>query len=184
MEGPLPSTSSMNFLSHPATPPFALSPPIPSRPSSPTLLEDKSHFGRLRSASDVPEFHKQDTRKTDHVHHNTSMLSVQRSNNNLLSPDRLLASSSTSAIPTYYNVVESIDFYDVGNVLGEIGILRNAASQIDAVCETDVKVFFIERGKLEQLMIEHPVLEERMWKILAVHIASTLLVQTPEYQVH
>lgn len=54
---------------------------------------------------------------------------------------------------------------------------------MDAICETDVQVFFIEREKLEKLMKEYPVLELRMWKILGVHIASTLLIQTTEYQV-
>lgn len=100
-----------------------------------------------------------------------------------LHPPEKSHSSNSSGHSATYNVVESMDFYDVGNVLGEIGILEQAVSQIDAVCETDVMVFFIEREKLENLMKEQPVLEERMWKILAVHIASTLLIQTAEYQV-
>ena len=71
----------------------------------------------------------------------------------------------------------------MGNVLGEIGILEQRENQFEAVCETDVKVFFISRDELEKLMKKHPVLEERMWKILAVHIASTVLSNTTEYNV-
>lgn len=82
------------------------------------------------------------------------------------------------------NMVECIDFYDVGNVLGEIGILERKDNEIDAICETDVQVFFIDKLKLEVLMQKHPVLMERMWKILGVHIASTLLIKLAEYQVN
>jgi CRP-like cAMP-binding protein len=81
------------------------------------------------------------------------------------------------------NLVECIDFYDVGNVLGEIGILEHKENEIDAICETDVQVFLIERMKLELLMQRYPVLRDRMWKILGIHIASTLLIKLVEYQV-
>lgn len=79
--------------------------------------------------------------------------------------------------------VESIDFCDRGNILGEIGILEQKVNEVDAICETDVQVFFIGKEKVEMLIKEHPVLKDRMWKLLGVHIASTLLSQLSEYQV-
>lgn len=81
------------------------------------------------------------------------------------------------------SMVECIDFYDVGNVLGEIGILEHKENEIDAICETDVDVFFIQKEKLEILMTKHPVLLERMWKILGIHIAATVLTKLTEYEV-
>ena len=106
------------------------------------------------------------------------------SSSTLLPPGR---SQSSSYVPDkstmLLNMVECIDFYDVGNVLGEIGILEQKVNHIDALCETDVEVFFIERVKLERLMKKYPVLNERMWKILGVHIASTLLTKLTEYEV-
>ena len=96
--------------------------------------------------------------------------------------------SSESTVPregksARVNVVECIDFCDVGNVLGEIGILEQRVNEVDAICETDVMVFFIARHKVESLIKEHPVLKDRLWKLLGVHIASTLLIQLSEYQV-
>lgn len=82
------------------------------------------------------------------------------------------------------NMVECIDFYDVGNTLGEIGILECKENQIDAICETDVQVFFIERRTVEDLLSKYPVLRDRMWKIVGVHIASSLLTKLTEYQVN
>lgn len=79
--------------------------------------------------------------------------------------------------------VEAIDFCDVGNILGEIGILEQKVNEVDAICETDVQLFFIGREKVEMLITEYPVLKDRMWKLLGVHIASTLLIQLSEYQV-
>ena len=103
----------------------------------------------------------------------------------LLTPDRSHSTANTvlDKSTMLLNMVECIDFYDVGNVLGEIGILENRENEIDAICETDVQVFLIERNQLENLMLKYPVLRDRMWKILGVHIASTLLIKLAEYQV-
>ena len=96
--------------------------------------------------------------------------------------------SSTSSIidksTMLLNMVECIDFYDVGNILGEIGILEHKENQIDAICETDVQVFFIEKKTVDDLLSRYPVLRDRMWKIVGVHIASSLLAKLTEYQVN
>ena len=110
------------------------------------------------------------------------------------SPERILSSSdrynlhsspssSLDKSSMLLNVVECIDFYDVGNVLGEIGILERKDNEIDAICETNVQVFLIQKQNLENLMQKYPVLKDRMWKILGIHIASTLLIKQDEYQV-
>ena len=107
-------------------------------------------------------------------------------NPNTLSPERSAQNSLNFPFADkamLMNMVQCVDFYDVGNVLGEIGILELKVNQIDAICETDVQVFFIEREKLEKLMKKYPVLKERMWKILGVHIASTMLAKLTEYEV-
>ena len=78
---------------------------------------------------------------------------------------------------------EAYDFYSAGSVLGEKGILEHQESEMVATCETDVLAFFIGRKDLEELMRRYPVLESRLWRILGVHIAATLLVQLSEYQV-
>lgn len=82
------------------------------------------------------------------------------------------------------NMVECIDFYDVGNILGEIGILEHKENQIDAICETDVQVFFIEKKTVDDLLSKYPVLRDRMWKIVGVHLACSLLTKSTEYQVN
>ena len=140
-----------------------------SSPSSMAAIHgwDKDQIHRPRSTSDITELHQSDTRRSRLNSPSTQLL---------LQPPLAQSTSST-------NNVDTVDFYDVGNVLGEIGILEKAVSKIDAECETDAQLYFIEREKLEKLMKEQTVLEERMWKILAVHISSTLLIQTPEYQV-
>ncbi len=106
-------------------------------------------------------------------------------NGTLLSHEKSYESSMSSSTKTsHMNVVECIDFCDVGNVLGEIGILEQKVNEVDAICETDVQVFFIGKEKVEMLIKEHPVLKDRLWKLLGVHIASTLLMQLSEYQVN
>lgn len=92
-------------------------------------------------------------------------------------------SSSIDKSSLFLNLVECIDFYDVGHVLGETGILKRKDNEIDAICETDVQVFLIKKKDLEHLMLAFPVLKDRMWKILGVHIASSLLIKQDEYQV-
>ncbi len=80
-------------------------------------------------------------------------------------------------------ITESFDFYEAGNVMGEIGMLEQGINEVGAICETDVQVFFIEREKLEHLLYIYPILEEKLWKIVGVGIAATILGQLTEYQV-
>ena len=120
-------------------------------------------------------------------HSNSDGTFVQRPRSSSLMPPSSVSRAKSSDYSLSNSAktahVECIDFCDVGNILGETGILEQKVNEVDAICETDVQLFFIEREKVEMLIKEYPVLKERMWKLLGVHIASTLLIQQSDYQV-
>ena len=77
----------------------------------------------------------------------------------------------------------AVDFYGTGGVIGEMGILGQKQCNLSVECETDVQAFFIKESDLGIIMTKFPTVEERLWRVSGIHIATQLLSQLPEYQV-
>ena len=79
--------------------------------------------------------------------------------------------------------IEYVEFLGVGTVLGDTEILEKQCTHALVTCETVVDAFSLEHSELEYLMMEYPVLEERLWRIRGVSVATKLLKETVEYKV-
>lgn len=77
----------------------------------------------------------------------------------------------------------TVDFYGTGSVIGEVGILGLTRCNLLVECETDVQAFFIKEADLREIMARFTSVEERLWRVCGIHIATQLLPQLPEYQV-
>lgn len=77
----------------------------------------------------------------------------------------------------------TVDFCGTGSVIGEMGILGLTRCNLSVECETDVQAFFIKESDLHQIMTKFTSVEERLWRVCGIHIATQLLAQLPEYQV-
>ena len=77
----------------------------------------------------------------------------------------------------------TVDFYGTGSVIGEVGILGLTSCNLSVECETDVQAFFIKEADLRKIMAKFSPVEERLWRVCGIDIATQLLLQLPEYQV-
>lgn len=68
--------------------------------------------------------------------------------------------------------------------MGETVILEQKQYNMFVECETDVQAFFIKGEDLDATLKRYPVVEERLWRVNGIQIATQLLVQLPEYQVN
>ncbi|KAJ8023281.1 Sodium/hydrogen exchanger 10 [Holothuria leucospilota] len=77
------------------------------------------------------------------------------------------------------------DYLSVGNVIGEMGVLTGRPRNATVTCETAVMVYYIN---LEDMMVAldtftlEPSLESRLWHVIAIRIATPLLLQQISYQ--
>ena len=76
-----------------------------------------------------------------------------------------------------------MDFYGTGGVIGVMEFLGLQRYDLNVECETDVQAFFIKYSDLGSIMVKHPSVEERLWRVSGIHIATEILTQLPEYQV-
>jgi sodium/hydrogen exchanger 10/11 len=74
------------------------------------------------------------------------------------------------------------EFHGAGSVLGELGVLENASHVLSIQCETPVRAFFLDGESMRQILQQHPVVEERLWRVSGIRTALQLLPQLPEYQ--
>ena len=79
--------------------------------------------------------------------------------------------------------IEYVELTGVGTVLGEAEILEKRRTHSLVTCETGVEAFQLDHSELKDLMQEYPVLEERLWRLRGVSVATTLLEETVEYKV-
>lgn len=77
----------------------------------------------------------------------------------------------------------TVDFCGTGSVIGEMGILGLTRCNLSVECETDIQAFFIKESDLREIMAQFTSVEERLWRVCGIHIATQLLAQLPEYQV-
>ncbi|XP_071477800.1 sperm-specific sodium:proton exchanger-like [Diadema antillarum] len=77
------------------------------------------------------------------------------------------------------------DYLTVGNVIGEMGVLTNKPRNATVICETTVQVYFITAEDM-QVAIDtftlHPSLEYRLWRVVAIRIATPLIMAQMTYQ--
>ena len=61
--------------------------------------------------------------------------------------------------------VEHTNFVSAGQVLGEMGTLTGATRSAAMVCETSVQAFFIPTDKINSVLIQYPLLGNRLWRV-------------------
>ncbi|XP_022089278.1 sodium/hydrogen exchanger 10-like [Acanthaster planci] len=77
------------------------------------------------------------------------------------------------------------DYLSVGNVIGEMGVLTGRPRNATVQCETTVQVYFINLEDMEvalETFTLHPSLLYRLWRIIAIRIATPLMLEQIAYQ--
>ncbi|PSN53683.1 hypothetical protein C0J52_06780 [Blattella germanica] len=78
------------------------------------------------------------------------------------------------------------DYVVAGNVIGELGILTKRPYDVNLVCVTAIQAYCISLYSMEEAMklCSDPFqgLQARMWKAIAIRIATYLLLEVPAYQ--
>ncbi|PIK43588.1 sperm-specific sodium proton exchanger [Apostichopus japonicus] len=77
------------------------------------------------------------------------------------------------------------DYLSVGNVIGEMGVLTGRPRNATVSCETTVMVYYINLDDM-QIALDtftlEPSLESRLWHVVAIRVATPLLLQQISYQ--
>eukprot|EP00116_Pleurobrachia_bachei_P000825 sb/3461087/ len=74
------------------------------------------------------------------------------------------------------------DFLGSGSIVGEQSILVNRKRGSYVVCESDLQCYFISAENMHGLMLKYPIIEENLWRICSLRIATSLLSKTESYK--
>ncbi|XP_064635099.1 sperm-specific sodium:proton exchanger-like [Lineus longissimus] len=77
---------------------------------------------------------------------------------------------------------EYVDFLTAGNVIGEMGILTSNPRNCTITCETSTQCYHIRPDVIIKAMEQFSHLEDRLWLVCAVRLASAILMKQPKYQ--
>ncbi|XP_038047378.1 sodium/hydrogen exchanger 10-like [Patiria miniata] len=97
--------------------------------------------------------------------------------------DHELASSHSVTVASGPGHFE--DYLSVGNVIGEMGVLTGRPRNATVSCETATQVYYINLEDM-QIALEtftlHPSLLYRLWRIIAIRIATPLMLEQIAFQ--
>ncbi|XP_072046818.1 sperm-specific sodium:proton exchanger-like [Amphiura filiformis] len=76
------------------------------------------------------------------------------------------------------------DYLTAGNVIGEMSLLTGKPRNCSATCETTVQAYYVNAEAMATAMgvfTLTPSLESQLWRVVAIRIASPLLLALPNY---
>ncbi|XP_067143128.1 sperm-specific sodium:proton exchanger-like [Centruroides vittatus] len=91
----------------------------------------------------------------------------------------------TNSFLYFYDNGSFEDCLSVCETLGLIGILNNAKSVTETICETDVTVIIISLSKMRysfRKFSDPPSLQYEIWRFVALQVALPLLIRNPYYK--